>query len=287
MITKRIFIFILSVILFINPILAYDHSSDLNSVSVTKIEQLTSSSVSSTNLKNGNVERNATANDQENTLLFSVDDIFSMTKNEFAEALRETTPLNDYEIDEVVNYYHSENYNQGIMPTYGIYDFPEWDEPPVITDSVTWVAYSTNWIGIDAYRSSVGMKKSKTESLTISFNIGFEGSAEIKKIDSKFELRHGVEHTITMSEEVECPAWTTVNWRPYAVYREDKYEGVMKVRTIAPTVLGVYEYVWYDPHEATNRVLITQTTETWSRYNENHSLTAATPLPPTTAPSVY
>lgn len=94
-------------------------------------------------------------------LLFSVEEIEKMTETEFSTILKAETPLDDIEIDQIVSYYHSDNFKQGIAPAYGVYDHPTWQIQPYVKSTVKGVTYATSWIGIDAYRSSVGMSKGK------------------------------------------------------------------------------------------------------------------------------
>lgn len=221
-----------------------------------------------------------------NHLLFSVDDIEKMSEAEFSAALSTETPLDSIEIEQIVSYYHSDDFKQGIAPTYGIYDHPEWQIEPYVKSTVKGVTYSTSWIGIDAYRSSVGMSKGKTETKEISGKLGFNGSAEIKKFKGNLTAEFTAKASTTVTENQTCPAWTTMNWRPYLLYWIDTYYGKMKITTIIPSSGGVYENVWYEDHTGTNRRKITDTTEVWSRVNTAHNVNATTPAPPTDAPDV-
>lgn len=221
-----------------------------------------------------------------NSLLFSVDEIKKMTKDEFITALSTQASLTDTEIEQIVSYYHSKDFELGVAPTYGIYDHTEWQIKPYVKSSVKGVTYSTSWIGIDAYRSSVGMTKGKTETKEISGTLGFSGSSEIKKFKGTLKSEFTAKSSTTVSESQSCPAWTTMNWRPYLLYWIDTYYGKMKITTIIPTGTGVYKNVWYEDHTGTNKRKITSTTEVWSRKNTSHNLTAKTPAPPTGAPDV-
>ena len=60
-----------------------------------------------------------------NSLLFSVDEIKKMTKDEFITALSTQASLTDTEIEQIVSYYHSKDFELGVAPTYGIYDHTE------------------------------------------------------------------------------------------------------------------------------------------------------------------
>lgn len=221
-----------------------------------------------------------------NHLLFSAEEIEKMTESEFRAALNAETPLNNTEIEQIVSYYHSDDFKQGVAPAYGIYDHPEWQIKPYVKSSVKGVTYSTSWIGIDAYRSSVGMTKGRTETKEISGKLGFTGSGEIKKFHGSLTAEFTAKAVTTISESQQCPAWTTMNWRPYLLYWIDTYYGKMKITTIIPNPSGVYENVWYEDHTGTDKRKITDTTEVWSRVNESKNVNATTPAPPTGAPDV-
>ena len=220
------------------------------------------------------------------TLLISADEIAEMSQDDFFAFLSENTPLNVDEITQIVAYYHSEDYKNGVAPAYGIYDHPEWYIEPYVKTSTKMVVYATSWIGIDAYRSSVGMTKGKTETKTIKFSLGYTGDKEIKNFNNKLTASFESSTTTTVSESQTCPAWTTMNWRPYALYWKDEYYGKMKITTIIPYTGGVYENVWYEEFTGTDKRLITDTTEVWSRVNSAHNVNATTPTPPTGAPNV-
>lgn len=221
-----------------------------------------------------------------NHLIFSVEEIEKMTEIEFSAALKAETPLDNTEIEQIVSYYHSDDFKQGISPAYGIYDHPVWQIQPYVKSTVKGVTYATSWIGIDAYRSSVGMSKGKTETKEISGKLGFSGSAEIRKFKGNLTAEFTAKASTTVSESQTCPAWTTMNWRPYLLYWIDTYYGKMKITTIIPTGTGVYENVWYEDHTGTDKRKITDTTEVWSRVNSSHNINATTPTPPTGAPDV-
>ncbi len=219
------------------------------------------------------------------TLLISSTDIEEMTAAELAEFLKENTPLSVEEVEQIVSYYQSEDYKNGVSPAYGIYDHPEWDITPRVVSTKKYIAYSTSWIGIDAYRSSVGMTKGKTEQKTITYTLGYSGTAEIKEYKSTLTASYTESTTTTVSESQTCPAWTTMNWRPYATYWLDEYYGKMKITTIIPSAGGVYENVWYEEFTGEDRRLITDTTEVWSAENADRDVNATTPTPPTGAPN--
>lgn len=224
--------------------------------------------------------------ESEETLIISSGDIENMSAEELAAFLSNQTPLYEDEISQIVAYYQSEDYQNDITPMYGIYDHPEWYIKPYVKSSTKRVTYSRSWIGIDAYRSSVGMTKGKTESKTIKFTLGYTGSKEIKEFDNKLSASFETSTTTTVSESQTCPAWTTMNWRPYATYWEDEYYGKMKITTIVPTATGVVQNIWYEEHTGTNKRLINDTTEVWSRVNSSHNINAVTPTPPTGKPNV-
>lgn len=220
------------------------------------------------------------------SLLISSADIEKMTVGEFEEFLKGNTPLSKEEIEQIVSYYQSEDYKNGVAPAYGIYDHPEWEIEPKVISTQKYVAYATSWIGIDAYRSSVGMTKGKTEQKTITYTLGYSGDAKIKEYKNTLSASYTNSTTTTISESQTCPAWTTMNWRPYATYWLDEYYGKMKITTIIPSAGGVYENVWYEEFSGTDRRLITDTTEVWSRENTARDKNATTPTPPTGAPNV-
>lgn len=221
-----------------------------------------------------------------NKLLISTDDIVKMNEEELINTLKTQTPLDSEEISQIVQYYKSEDFKNGIEPTYGIYDHPEWQIKPYVKSTVKSVTYATSWIGIDAYRSSVGMSKGKTVTKEISGKLGFSGSTEIKKYKPSLTAEFTAKATTTVSESQTCPAWTTMNWRPYLLFWKDTYYGKMKITTIVPSGTGIYENVWYEEHTGTDKRKITSTTEVWSAQNKTHNVNATTPAPPTGAPNV-
>ena len=217
------------------------------------------------------------------TLLLSGDEIIAMSAEELTTALLEITPMSYMQASELADQMKNGSPSRG----YGIYDFPEWYITPYVTSSVLWVTYSTSWIGIDAYRSSVGMTKGNTETKTINYTLGFSGSAEIKSFKPSLTFSYNTSYTTTISSSQTCPAWTTMNWRPYSTWYLDEYYGKMKITTIIPLPGGgVYQNVWYDDHTGTDRRIVTETTELWSRVNTAQNINAPTPQPPTTAPPV-
>ena len=147
-------------------------------------------------------------------LLFSVEDIAEMTEVEFAKALEENTPLDSKEIEQIVSYYNSDDFKQGIAPMYGIYDHPEWQITPYKKERQKWCAYATSWIGIDAYRSGVGITKGYTETKDVSTTLGYKGSKEIEKYIGSFSAETTTTYTTTVNESAFCEPWNTINWRP-------------------------------------------------------------------------
>lgn len=163
----------------------------------------------------------------------------------------------------------------------------EWNIQPYLRKTAKKVTYSTSWIGIDAYRSSVGMSKGRTETKEISEKLGFSGSAEIKKaFKASFSTEYIETASTTVSENQTCPAWTTMNWRPYLLFFEDYYYGKMKTTTTITTPYGVTKNVIYKDHIGINKRKITSSTEVWARENVKRNIKATTPMPPTDAPKV-
>lgn len=219
-------------------------------------------------------------------LIISIDEIEKLSISELEDLLREETPLTEEESSQIAAYYKSDDFANGISPIYGIYDHPEWYIKPYIKSSTRMVTYATTWIGIDAYRSSVGMSKGREETKQISFSLGYTGSAEIKDFSNELSASYSHTSSTTISESQQCPAWTTMNWRPYVLWDKQVYYGKMKITTIIPSIGGVYENVWYDDHEGENKKIVTETTEVWSRVNYAQDVNATTPIPSTGAPNV-
>lgn len=110
------------------------------------------------------------------SLLISAEDIKTMSESELVTALREKAPqLTEEEISQIVSYYTSENFNAGVAPMYGLYDHAEWYIKPYLKSSRRMVQYATSWIGIDAYRSAVGMTKGKSENKEHHIFLGIYG----------------------------------------------------------------------------------------------------------------
>ncbi|MFB2022669.1 hypothetical protein ACEVJL_14550 [Pseudoflavonifractor sp. P01025] len=127
------------------------------------------------------------------SLLISAEEIKTMSESELANALHEKAPqLTEEEISQIVSYYTSEDFEAGIAPVYGLYDHPEWYIKPYIKSTRRMVQYATQWIGIDAYRSSVGMTKGRSETKSITFSLGYTGSAEIKKVKNELKASFSV-----------------------------------------------------------------------------------------------
>lgn len=216
------------------------------------------------------------------TLLLSQDEIKAMSVDEIVAALRNETPLEYSQVEQLAQQLKSGR--QGLR--YGIYDHAEWYTKPYNKKTTKMLAWGTKWIGIDAYRSSVGMSKGKSETVEISFSLGFTGSVEIKKFKPSFTATVSHKNTKTVSESQTCPAWTTMNWRPYSTYNKEEWYGRMKITTVIPNPNGsVYKNVWYEDHTGTNYSIINDTTEVWSRVNTAKNVNATTPTPPTTAPN--
>jgi hypothetical protein len=216
----------------------------------------------------------------------------TMTSEQIIETLRERTSLSTAGINNILNNIQEKKNTTGKMSTYSspyyAYDEDTWTSNPYISKTEKKVTYTTSWLGIDAYRSSVGMTKMKTESISVTVGVGFSGSAKIKTANPSLSASYNHVNTTTVSESQTCPAWTTMNWRPYTVYYVDYYTGTyvtttylvytdMSVEIVNRTTTTV---------TGTNTRLVTSTTELWSRYNSTFNLNLPTPLPPTGAPII-
>ena len=213
------------------------------------------------------------------SLLLSKEQIENMTQREIVAFLTEKIAYDPVVIEQLAAYLKSEDYNNGIATTYGIYEIPEWYVEPYILDSYNYAVVNNEWIAIDAYTSSVGMSKSSSSKLQVSVKLSYTGSKEIKEKKS-LTAEGTIEHSITIGESVTCPAWHYVAWRPYIVYREDAWRGIMEVTTVIPTATGVSQYTRYDNLEGTHQTLVAKATQAFSRENKDHDINAASPVPP-------
>ncbi|SNS67507.1 hypothetical protein SAMN05446037_101673 [Anaerovirgula multivorans] len=221
----------------------------------------------------------------EKEILLTREETMAMTAEELSTAIKEKTELSDEDVSQLVDYYKNADENER-MPR-GLYDTYTWHKHPYLASSKRYVAYSKTWVGIDAYRSSVGMTKGSSETKSISYTLGFEGSGDIKKVKTTFKSSFTATNSYTVSESATCPAWTTMAWRPYTTYDLETWKGVMKRTTIIPLPNGeIYQSVGYEDREGTNKVEVNKTHEVWSRVNTSKNVNATSPSPPTSAPNV-
>ncbi len=171
-------------------------------------------------------------------------------------------------------------------PIYDIRRVTEWVTTPYVTKTEKWVTFSSSWIGIDAYRSAVGMSKGREEEKTVTTTLGYSGDSLIKTYLG-LTLEFSSSQTTTISENQTCPGWTTMNWRPYIAFYKDYYYGrqtsYTKITDVATGKFTISDRTYSDYNGQNNR-LITKTTEVWSRVNATQDITALTPLPPTGPP---
>ena len=224
---------------------------------------------------------------EKETLLITEELISSSTCEELLHMVQDFTGWNKDESLSFVSLLTKQT--RAVQPRiYQMERITEWVEVPHLYDSEIWVHYSKEWLGIDAYRSSVGMSKGMEESKTISLTLGFSGDKVIKDIIG-FNAEGNVNQTTTVSASQTCPAWTTMNWRPYIVFRKDYYKG-KKTTYIKTYNLATGEYTisnqTFEDYSGVNSCLVTKTTEMWSRVNEKQDVMAPTPLPPTTMPII-
>ncbi|RJG23704.1 hypothetical protein [Paenibacillus thiaminolyticus] len=154
-----------------------------------------------------------------------------------------------------------------------------WSKEPKLTSSQYYLHYSTSWITEDNYRSDVEITATYTQTLKVSYNMGFTGAVEIKN-KFGFSTSKGVEQTSTISKGATVPAWTVWGTRPYIKYRTDNYSGEYVLTIYAGGSLNNYYYT----KTGSNNVLLTKSNEYWSRQNTSKSTSARTPSPPTGAP---
>lgn len=128
------------------------------------------------------------------------------------------------------------------------------------------------------------MTKGQSEEKSISYTLGFQGSAEIKSFKPSLSAAYSRSYTTTVSASQTCPAWTTMNWRPYSVYWKDYYTGYAEMELIEMVFPVVIKSTYYETLEGTNNRMLTETTEVWSRKNSNKNVNLATPLPPSSQP---
>lgn len=171
---------------------------------------------------------------------------------------------------------------------YQMQQITEWYEGPTIIKTENCVSASSEWIGIDAYRSSVGMSKGAEESISVSVSLGFGGD-QIIADTLDLDARVTVTQVATVSATQVCPEWTTMNWRPYIVYKKDYYTGIrttyIKTINLATGDYTISDQTYRDV-KGTDTQLLVKATEVWSRVNEAKDIYAATPLPPSDPPEV-
>lgn len=234
---------------------------------------------------------NDTNNQNESTkveILLTANQVKSMSKAQLISTLDNLTELDSNQIIALANTLkngNSINAMTATSPTSG--QVKEWVIEPYIETRYKTATYTTSWIGIDAYRSSVGMTKGKSDEKTVSVTLGFEGAKEIKAVKSTFKASFTKSFKTVISESQSCPAWTTMNWRPYILSYEDHWYGKQKITSYIPMIGGaVSVQVEYKEYTAIDKSLITESTEVWSRVNSKKDVNAATPLPPQDASSI-
>lgn len=212
-----------------------------------------------------------------------------MTPQQYKDKLIKETDLNNSQINALIDNEAKQMTNiNSVTPLMGnVYVTYSWEVEPRIIKSEKWVSYTDRWIGIDAYRSSVGMTKGTEESRTISFSLGYTGSTEILDFTHELKAEFSISNTCTVSASQQCPAWTTMNWRPYTVFYKETWEGVRLKKVYLMTPDGKTSVTTTSTVETgVNRRELVSTHELWSRVNSSRSLTIATPLPPSSAPIV-
>lgn len=164
----------------------------------------------------------------------------------------------------------------------------DWYTKPYIAKTLRLVTYTTSWIGLDSYRSAVGITQTTSKEKSVNYTIGFSGSTKIKDYNASLSASIGQTHKTVVSQGTNCPGWYTMNWRPYVVYYNDYYAGVREVRKLyySTSDLSYYVELDYVTVEGQNARDTITSTEVWSRENSSHNVNAVTPLPPSTAPSV-
>ncbi|TDL48441.1 hypothetical protein E2R60_26440 [Paenibacillus dendritiformis] len=185
-------------------------------------------------------------------------------------------------IDSIVSKIKTSNKNfRNVSPMYsdGQVVKEGWSKEPKLTSSQYYLHYSTSWITEDNYRSDVEITATYTQTLKVSYNMGFTGAVEIKN-KFGFSASTGVEQTSTISKGAKVPAWTVWGTRPYIKYRTDNYSGEYVVTIYAGGSLNNYYYT----KTGSNNVLLTKSNEYWSRQNTSKNTSATTPSPPTGAP---
>lgn len=238
---------------------------------------------------------------ESNSVIISGKEAKLLSDKELTNKLKEKTNLNQEEIEDMVIQIKSVN-NTDILkeanslnvtssdPIYlATYHEYSWVVQPYISKTETWVNYATSWIGIDAYRSSVGLVKGTTEQKSVTKTFTFTGSLEIKKFKPSLSYTTTETQTTIITESATAPAWHTVNWRPYIAFYRDFYAGTQN-----DTLYGVLAYtgdvvVIYsnnNAHSGTYDRYLVKTTELWSRENTSRNENASTPLPPSGPPSV-
>ncbi|RAP75120.1 hypothetical protein [Paenibacillus montanisoli] len=156
-----------------------------------------------------------------------------------------------------------------------------WTKAPYVTFSQNRVTYATSWIPEDNYRSNVPVTVSYTKTMTISATLGFSGSGLIKD-KMGFQVSAGVNQTTSITQGATIPSWTVWGKRPYIKYRLEEWAGIYYYIDSTGGIVQVIE----GPVTGTNKVLITKSTEYWTRTNTAESTTATTPTPPTGPPNV-
>ena len=229
-------------------------------------------------------------------ILISKDEIQKMSDSQLKMVLSQKTNMSTKDINILVkqmesqkkllnnSIYSDTNYStlfSGLPIT-----ITSWDREPYVYLTERWVTYSTSWIGIDAYRSSVPMTKGESEYISIIYALGFSGSGEIKKFKGTLTASCDYTRTTTVSSTDTCPAWTVAMWRPYSTWYKDYYSGVLKHTVYTQVGLELHEYVYFEPVGGEDRRLIYAADEMWSRVNTSEDKYASTPVPPTSAPPI-
>lgn len=226
-------------------------------------------------------------------IILGEEELMSMSFDEIVEFIHNNTSFSTEEVIYMANSIISQreaairgvDIQSGFEPFSGPLTSMGWRVNPRITNTRRWAVFATSWIGIDAFRSSVGMSFTQSVNRSISYTVGFTGSAQIRNFNSSLTASRQSTHSITITHGTEVPAWTTSNWRPYITEYRDTWEGT-EMMGIVISIFPIWQVVFShdEVRTGTNHRLINETTEIWSRVNTNQLTHLPTPLPPTGPP---
>jgi hypothetical protein len=158
-----------------------------------------------------------------------------------------------------------------------------WTVNPYTKSHTLWVQYRISWDGLDLYKVNTAGQYMQSTSSSTSVSVGFQGTADFPStVAGTFGLQVTANHTATQTISsgfvLNVSAWHKTMIRPYVYYYNDTYEGTYRYY-VYNNLSQIYSYV-YETRTAVNSYDIEKATRVWDRVNSTQSLTATSPVPP-------